>query len=99
MSSIVTRKVLNQKFGTETINSIISGITSERITFDEHTKILIKALTATNFEFFESFASQFKPVIDIMSESKNIDRFLNKYFFIIVEKYILRVNEVPQVSL
>ena len=55
---------------------------------------MLKAITQTKFEFFETFAVNFKKAIfDLITTSKD-KKYLNKYIFKIIEKCVAKLNNI-----
>jgi hypothetical protein len=56
----------------------------------------LKAITQSKFEFFETFAVNFKKAIfDLITTSKD-KKYLNKYIFKIIEKCVAKLNNIEK---
>ncbi len=56
----------------------------------------MKAITQSKFEFFETFAVNFKKAIfDLITTSKD-KKYLNKYIFKIIEKCVAKLNNIEK---
>ena len=81
----------------EKINSFfMSLITQSNESLDPKSKILIKAITQNEFEFFEVFAHNFKKVLFELINSKNNRSWINKYVFKIIEKCLIKLPKVEK---
>ena len=57
---------------------------------------MLKAITQSKFEFFETFAVNFKKAIFELITSSKDKKYLNKYIFKIIEKCVARLNNIEK---
>ena len=88
--------VMSEKLNEKTISFFMNLITQSNETLDPKTKILIKAITQNEFEFFEVFAHNFKKVLFELINSKNNKNWINKYVFKIIEKCLIKLPKVEK---
>jgi len=74
--------------------------TQPKIVVDPNVKLNLKAISQTKFEFFETFAVNFKRTIyDLITScsSKSQEKnFINKYVFKIIEKCLIKLSNVEK---
>ena len=88
--------VMTEKLNEKTISFFMNLITQSNDSLDPKTKILIKAITQNEFEFFEVFAHNFKKVLFELINSKNNKNWINKYVFKIIEKCLIKLPKVEK---
>ena len=88
--------VMSEKLNEKTISFFMNLITQSNDSLDPKTKILIKAITQNEFEFFEVFAHNFKKVLFELINSKNNKNWINKYVFKIIEKCLIKLPKVEK---
>ena len=88
--------VMSEKLNEKTISFFMNLITQSNDSLDPKTKILIKAITQNEFEFFEVFAHNFKKVLFELIYSKNNKNWINKYVFKIIEKCLIKLPKVEK---
>ena len=88
--------IMTEKLNEKTISFFMSLITQSNESLDPKTKILIKAITQNEFEFFEVFAHNFKKVLFELINSKNNRNWINKYVFKIIEKCLIKLPKVEK---
>jgi hypothetical protein len=94
---IIFENLITQKLKENTVQSLVANFTQKNSNLDSNSKIMLKAITQTKFEFFETFAINFKkPMFDLIYSS-NEKGYLNKYVFKIIEKCILKINNIEKV--
>ena len=59
----IFEKIVSQKLNEKTVQWLINLFTHPSNELDDKTKILLKAITQTKFEFFEAFAENFKKTL------------------------------------
>jgi hypothetical protein len=91
-------KIISHKLTENTVQALISNFTYRNHNLDSSSKIMLKAITQTKFEFFETFAMNFKTAIFDLVTSPNEKAYLNKYVLKIVEKCLLKINNVEKVN-
>ena len=87
---------MSEKLNEKTISFFMNLITQSNDSLDPKTKILIKAITQNEFEFFEVFAHNFKKVLFELIYSKNNKNWINKYVFKIIEKCLIKLPKVEK---
>ena len=88
--------IMTEKLNEKTISFFMSLITQSNESLDPKTKILIKAITQNEFEFFEVFAHNFKKVLFELINSKTNRNWINKYVFKIIEKCLIKLPKVEK---
>ena len=88
--------IMTEKLNEKTNSFFMSLITQSKESLDPKTKILIKAITQNEFEFFEVFAHNFKKVLFELINSKNNRSWINKYVFKIIEKCLIKLPKVEK---
>ena len=88
--------VMTEKLNEKTISFFMSLITQSNESLDPNSKILIKAITQNEFEFFEVFAHNFKKVLFELIYSKTNRNWINKYVFKIIEKCLIKLPKVEK---
>ena len=88
--------IMTEKLNEKTNSFFMSLITQSKESLDPKTKILIKAITQNEFEFFEVFAHNFKKVLLELINSKNNRSWINKYVFKIIEKCLIKLPKVEK---
>ena len=88
--------IMTEKLNEKTISFFMSLITQSNESLDPKTKILIKAITQNEFEFFEVFAHNFKKVLTELINSKTNRNWINKYVFKIIEKCLIKLQKVEK---
>ena len=88
--------IMTEKLNEKTNSFFLSLITQSNESLDPKTKILIKAITQNEFEFFEVFAHNFKKVLSELINSKNNRSWINKYVFKIIEKCLIKLPKVEK---
>jgi hypothetical protein len=88
--------IMTEKLNEKTNSFFMSLITQSNESLDPKTKILIKAITQNEFEFFEVFAHNFKKVLLELINSKNNRSWINKYVFKIIEKCLIKLPKVEK---
>ena len=88
--------VMTEKLNEKTISFFMNLITQSNDSLDPKTKILIKAITQNEFEFFEVFAHNFKKVLFELINTKNNKNWINKYVFKIIEKCLIKLPKVEK---
>ena len=84
--------IMTEKLNEKTISFFMSLITQSNESLDPKTKILIKAITQNEFEFFEVFAHNFKKVLfELINRN-----WINKYVFKIIEKCLIKLPKVEK---
>jgi hypothetical protein len=95
---VLFEKIISHKLTENTVQALISNFTHRNNNLDSKAKIMLKAITQTKFEFFETFAMNFKKAIfDLIFTSQNEKPYLNKYVFKIIEKCLLKMNNIEKV--
>jgi hypothetical protein len=94
----VFEKIISQKLTENTVKWLIMHFTQPNIHIDSNAKIMLKAITQTKFEFFETFAVNFKKTIfDLITSSQTQEKsYLNKYVFKIIEKCLIKLNSIEK---
>lgn len=94
----IFEKLITQKLKENTVQSLVANFTQKNNDLDSNSKVMLKAITQTKFDFFETFAINFKkPMFDLIYSS-NEKAYLNKYVFKIIEKCILKLNNIEKVD-
>lgn len=95
----VFENIITQRISETLVKLVISNFTQPNIVIDAKAKIFIKAITQTKFEFFETHAVVFKKTIyDLIANSQE-KSYLNKYVFKIIEKFLIKLNNIEKVKL
>jgi hypothetical protein len=94
---ILFEKIISHKLTENTVQALISNFTHKNHNLDSNAKVMLKAITQTKFEFFETFATNFKKAIFDLVTNPNEKSYLNKYVFKIIEKCLLKMNNVEKV--
>ena len=63
-----------------------------------HAKIFLRAITQSNFEFFEEFAINFNKAMYNVVTTSSDKRYINKFIFEIIEKCIIKTNYFEKVN-
>jgi hypothetical protein len=93
----IFEKVITEKLTENTVQSLVANFTQKNSNIDSKSKIMLKAITQTKFEFFETFAMNFKKTIFDLLSSPNDKAYLNKYVFKIIEKCLIKINNIEKV--
>ena len=88
--------IMTEKLNEKTVPFFKSLITQSNESLDPQTKILIKAITQNEFEFFEVFAHDFKKILFELINSKTNRNWINKYVFKIIEKCLIKLPKVEK---
>lgn len=92
----VFEQVISQNITEKTVNLLMANFTKTRNNVDPKSKILLKAIAKSKFQFFETFAMNFQQAIyDLISNSSE-KNYLNKYVFKIIEKCITKFVNVEK---
>ena len=89
-------KIISNKLTENTVNWLIKNFLQPDSNIDSNAKIMIKAITQTNFDFFEAFAFTFKKAIFDLITSSTDKKYLNKYIFKIIEKCLLKLSNIEK---
>ena len=95
----VFEKIVSEKLNERTVKWLIDLFTRTDIKSDQNTKILLKAITQTKFEFFEAFAENFKKTLYeliLKQSSYQNTNWMNKYVFKIIEKCMIKLPHIEQ---
>jgi hypothetical protein len=95
---ILFEKIISHKLTENTVQALMSNFTKKNNNLDSGAKIMLKAITQTKFEFFETFALNFKKAIFDLVTAPGEKSYLNKYVFKIIEKCLLKMNNVEKVK-
>ena len=90
-------KIVSEKLNERTVKWLIDLFTRTDIKSDQNTKILLKAITQTKFEFFEAFAENFKKTLYeliLKQSSYHNTNWMNKYVFKIIEKCMIKLPHI-----
>ena len=85
------------KLNEKTVQWLINLFTHPSNELDDKTKILLKAITQTKFEFFEAFAENFKKTLyELINSSNKNKNWINKYVFKIIEKCLIKLPNIEK---
>ena len=89
-------KIVSEKLNEKTAQWLINLFTQSNDNLDDKTKVLLKAITQTKFEFFDAFAQNFKKALyELISSNKN-KNWMNKYVFKIIEKCLIKLKNIEK---
>ena len=77
---------------------MIKNFSRPDIIVDGKAKIVLKAITESNFEFFETFAVKFNKEIYNLITTSTDKKYINKYIFKIIEKCIIKTKNFEKVN-
>lgn len=93
----IFEKIVSQKLNEKTVQWLINLFTHPSNELDDKTKILLKAITQTKFEFFEAFAENFKKTLyELINSSNKNKNWINKYVFKIIEKCLIKLPNIEK---
>jgi len=81
-----------------TIDWMIKNFSKPDSIVDNKAKVVLKAITESNFEFFEAFAVNFNKAIYNLITTSQDKKYINKYIFKIIEKCIIKTKNFEKVS-
>jgi hypothetical protein len=96
---ILFEKIITQNITQKTIQLLMNNFTRVKNLVDSKSKIMLKAISNTKFEFFETFAKYFKGTICDLINNNHEKNYLNKYVFKIIEKCLSKFTLVEKVFL
>ena len=92
----IFEKIVSDKLNEKTAQWLINLFTQSNDNLDDGTKVLLKAITQTKFEFFDAFAQNFKKALYELISSNNNKNWMNKYVFKIIEKCLIKLKNIEK---
>ena len=92
----IFEKIVSDKLNEKTAQWLINLFTQSNDNLDDATKVLLKAITQTKFEFFDAFAQNFKKALYELISSNNNKNWMNKYVFKIIEKCLIKLKNIEK---
>ena len=90
-------KIVCKNLNEKTVEWLINLFTQPHENLDNKTKVLLKAITESKFEFFEAFAQNFKDVLYRLISNQNSNKnWINKYVLKIIEKCLIKLPNIEQ---
>lgn len=90
-------KIITTKLSNHSVNWLINNfLQPDLCNIDSNAKIIIKAITQSDFDFFETFAQGFKNSIQDIIINSTSKKYLNKYIFKVIEKCLIKLTDIEK---